>query len=200
MGKRILMIIAIILLAGSILFNFKKWVYDYQIFGYKIYSEEINIKPSLISTMLALFLFGGFVLRNLNNIMNDYIKIIFYILDLIFFSGFIAMFSNGTTNILGFSSQSILFFAVVLMYVGIRSLLRYVLLIFIACSFLFISKVNEAMGAFGAIYILCAFISFLIQIYINILPEVNFNDKEYFGVGENKEDIENDDKKYHPLL
>ena len=85
MDKKILMIIAIILLAGSILFNFKKWVYDYQIFGYKIYSEEINIKPSLISTMLALFLFGGFVLRNLNNIMNDYIKIIFYILDLIFF-------------------------------------------------------------------------------------------------------------------
>ena len=145
--------------------------------------------------MLALFLFGGFVLRNLNNIMNDYIKIIFYILDLIFFSGFIAMFSNGTTNILGFNSQSILFFAVVLMYVGIRSLLRYVLLIFIACSFLFISKVNEAMGAFWAIYILCAFISFLIQIYTNILPEVNFNNKEYFGVGKNKEDIENDDKK-----
>ena len=45
----------------------------------------------------------------------------------------------------------------------------------------FISKVNEAMGYYGAIYILSAFFSFAIQIYTNILPKVVFNEKEYFG-------------------
>ena len=102
------------------------------------------------------------------------------------------MFANGDTNILGFSSQSILFLTVALIYVGINSLLRYIILIFIACSFLFISKVNQAMGIWGSIYILCAFASFLIQIYTNILPEIKFNKNDYFSEKEEKKVVEND--------
>jgi len=124
--------------------------------------------------------------------MNDNTIIAFMVLDLIFFSGFIAMFANGDTNILGFSSQSILFLTVALIYVGINSLLRYIILIFIACSFLFISKVNQAMGIWGSIYILCAFASFLIQIYTNILPEIKFNKNDYFSEKEEKKVVEND--------
>ena len=39
------------------------------------------------------------------------------------------MFANGNTNILGFSSQSVLFVTVILMYAGMRSILRYILLV-----------------------------------------------------------------------
>ena len=91
------------------------------------------------------------------------------------------MFANGETNLLGFSSQSFLFLIIILIYTGINSLLRYIFLFFIASSFLFISKVNEAMGTLGSIYIICAFISFAFQIYTNILPKINFNQKDYFG-------------------
>ena len=79
------------------------------------------------------------------------------------------------------------------MLFGIRTFLRYIFLFFIACSFFFISKVNEAMGYYGAIYILSAFFSFAIQIYTNILPKVVFNEKEYFG--ENIQHAEEND--YH---
>ena len=94
-------IISFILLFISILFNFKEWAYDYYFFGYKLFSETINIEPSLISTLIALFLFGGYILRNKNEILNDGVKIAFCLADLIFFSGFISMFSNRQTNVLG---------------------------------------------------------------------------------------------------
>ena len=173
--------ISFVLLFISIMINFKEWIYEYKLYGYKIYSENLNIKPSLLSTFISLLLFGGFIFRNINDITNDYIKIIFYITDLIFFSGFISMFSNGQANILGFSSQSILFVSIILMWIGVRSFLRYIILIFIGCSILFISKVNEAMGFFGAIYIICAFISFLIQVITNIFPRVKFDKNDLFG-------------------
>ena len=200
--KEIILIISFFLLLISISFNFCKWVYDYTIFGYKIYSQELNINPSFLTTLLSIFLFGGYILRNMEEIINDWKKILFSILDLLFFSGFIAMFANGNTNLLGFSSQSVLFFTVILIHVGIKSILRYIILIFIASSFLFISKVNEAMGIWGSIYILCAFISFIIQIYTNILPEIKITKYDYFSKKEEKD--ENYDDNYYdynqPLL
>ena len=188
--KLILNIISITLLCTSIIFNLIKYSYHYSIF-YIEFTQEINIQPSLISTMISLLLFGGYIIRNINEVIIDKFKIIIYILDLIFFSGFISIFSNGKTNILGFSPQSVLFIMVILMLFGVRSFLRYFFLVFIACSFFFISKVNEAMGLFGSIYILCAFFSFAIQIYTNILPKVDFDDKEYFGIRINNNNEDN---------
>ena len=122
--------------------------------------------------MISLFLFGGYIIRNLNEILNDFIKILFFIIDIIFFSGFIAMFADGKTNIFGFSSQGLILVMVALMWIGLKSLLRYILLVFVASSTLFISQINEAMSFFGTIYILCAFFSFAIQIYTNIFPNI----------------------------
>ena len=46
---------------------------------------------------------------------------------------------------------------------------------------MFLSQLNEAMGFFGALYILFAFLSFSIQIYTNILPNVSSFNSEFFG-------------------
>ena len=193
----ILKVVAFVLLLFSLCFNFYHWVYEYELFGYKIYSETINIKPTLITTLLSILLFGGYIIRNLTEILKDSSKICFSILDIFFFSGFIAIFSNGQTNILGFSSQSILFSVILMMYVGMRSFLRYIILIFIATSFFFISKVNDAMGVFGAFYILFAFISFLIQIHINILPRVEINKLELLGEYDDNDEMDHKDNDYN---
>ena len=190
--NNILNLISILLLFISITFNFIKYSYSFTFIIIK-FTQEINIEPTLISTMISLLLFGGYIIRNINEIIIDYFKIIIYLLDLIFFSGFVSFFVNQKTNIFGFSPQSVLLIMVILMLFGIRTFLRYILLFFIACSFFFISKVNEAMGYYGAIYILSAFFSFAIQIYTNILPKVVFNEKEYFG--ENIQHAEEND--YH---
>ena len=134
--------------------------------------------------MISLFLSGGYIIRNLNEILNVFIKILFFIIDIIFFSGFIAMFADGKTNIFGFSSQGLILVMVALMWIGLKSLLRYILLVFVASSTLFISQINEAMGFFGTIYILCAFFSFAIQIYSLISPILYMNSLVQQGKGE----------------
>ena len=179
--ENIFKIIAFFLIAISISLNFKVWVYDYTFLGYNYYSKKISIKPTLITTMISLFLFGGYIIRNLKEILNDFIKILFFIIDIIFFSGFIAMFADGKTNIFGFSSQGLILVMVALMWIGVKSLLRYILLVFVASSTLFISQINEAMGFFGTIYVLCAFFSFAIQIYTNIFPNITNFKYEFFG-------------------
>ena len=179
--ENIFKIIAFFLIVISISLNFKVWVYDYTFFGYNYYSKKISIKPTLITTMISLFLFGGYIIRNLKEILNDFIKILFFIIDIIFFSGFIAMFADGKTNIFGFSSQGLILVMVALMWIGLKSLLRYILLVFVASSTLFISQINEAMGFFGTIYISCAFFSFAIQIYTNIFPNITNFKSEFFG-------------------
>lgn len=178
---------AFILLFISISFNFKVWIIDYYFF-FIHRKKEISIQPTLITTMISIFFFGGYIIRNVNVILNDFIKIIFCILNLIFFSGFIAMFSNKKTNFLGFSSQSILLLLVISMWIGLKSLLRYIILAFITSSVCFIGQINDAMGFFGALYILFAFLSFCIQIYTNILPNTSNINHDFFGQVEKPSD------------
>ena len=176
-----LIITALVLICLSISFNFKVWIYDYYFLNFIKIQKIIVIKPTLITTIISVFLFGGFIIRNINDIFNDCIRIVFCFIDIIFFSGFIAMFANSNTNIFGFSSQGLLAMIIVLMWVGLKSLSRYVILSFISLSTLFLSQLNEAMGFFGALYILFAFLSFSIQIYTNILPNVSNLSSEFFG-------------------
>ena len=173
------------LISISIGFNFKVWIYKHHYF----FSNEINIQPTLITTMISLFIFGGYIIRNINEILSDIIKIVFCIIDIIFFSGFIALFADGKTNIFGFSSQGLLLAMIALMWTGMKSLLRYIILAFVASSTFFISQISDVMGFFGSIYILCAFFSFSIQIYTNIFPNATNFQSEFFGqTKENKED------------
>ena len=172
---------AFILLFISICFNFKVWIIDYYFLGIFHSKKEIVIQPTLITTMISIFFFGGYIIRNVNDIFNDIVKIIFCALDILFFSGFIAMFSNGKTNFLGFSSQSVLLLIVISMWIGLKSLLRYIILAFIASSVHFIGQLSDAMGFFGALYILFAFLSFCIQIYTNILPNTSNINDDFFG-------------------
>ena len=51
-----LKILAFVLLAFSISLYFKTWIYDYTFWGYKYHSKYIDIKPSLITTLIT-FLF-----------------------------------------------------------------------------------------------------------------------------------------------
>ena len=180
-SKKRLIIIAFVLISLSISLNFKVWIYDYNFLNIIKFQKILIIKPTLITTMISVFLFGGYIIRNKNDIFNDYIKIAFCTIDIIFFSGFIAMFANGKTNIFGISSQGLLFMTIILMWVGLKSISRYVILSFISLSTLFLSQLNEAMGFFGALYILFAFLSFSIQIYTNILPNVSSFNSEFFG-------------------
>ena len=187
-------IAAFIFLCFSICFNFKEWIYKYNKYYVLPKTKIINIQPTLITTLISIFFFGGYIIRNVNDIFNDPIRIIFCLIDILFFSGFIAMFSSSETIILGISPQSILLLIVVSMWIGLKSILRYLILIFIAFSASFLGELNKIMGFWGALYILFAFLSFSIQIYINILPNVANINYEFYGHAKKNNDEHQDNK------
>ena len=110
-------------------------------------------------------------------------KFAFIILDLFFFSGLISVFVKSKDNFMSFSPQALLLLIIVLMWLGMRSLTRYLFISFMTLTFFHISHVNDAMGFDGCIYMLFAYISFLIQTYLNILPKSNnvSISKDFFG-------------------
>jgi hypothetical protein len=76
---------------------------------------------------------------------------------------------------------------VALMWIGVKSLIRYILLVFVASSTLFISQINEAMD-FLELFIFYVLSSHLlykyIQIYSQISPILNMNSLVQQGKGE----------------
>lgn len=180
----ILGILAFALLLISISFNFKHYKYI-KTFGfiYK-YDVDIDLKPSLLSTTFAIFLFGGFIARNINEILKKEILFLFIIIDIIFFSGLISIFFSSKDTFLGFSPQALLLLAIIFMWVGMRCLTRYLLFALILISFFHISHVNDAMGFDGSLYILFAFLSFLIQMYLNVIPNTNIKSIKTDFIGE----------------
>ena len=177
----------------SIVISFYDWENTIK-YSVKINLLEFSIKPKSTSFIIAILLFGGYVIRNTDELMKDIKKKVFYIFDFLFLWGYISMFTNGKTYVLFFSAQSILFVTVILMWLAARFLLRYVLLSFVLCSIFLLFKASEVYGFYGVIYILFALFSFLIQAYIGILPEIKMKKNEYWNLDEN-----NEDNNYHLL-
>ena len=150
--------------------------------------KEFNIKPKPSSIIIAILLFGGYIIRNTDELMKDNKKKMFYILDFFFFCGNISMFTNGKIYVFSFSAQSILFVTVILMWSAGRFLLRYVLLSFVAWSLFLLDKASEVYGFYGEIYILFSLLSFFIQDNIGIFPEIKMKKNEYWNLDEDNED------------
>ena len=176
-----------VLLFISIGISFYDWENTIK-YSIKIYFSKFSIQPKLTSIMIDILLFGGYIIRNTDELMKDNKKKVFYILDFLFFWGNISMFTNGKIYVFFFSVQSILFVTVILMWLAARFLLKYVLLSFVACSFFLWPKANKVYGFYGDIYILFALLSFLIQSKIGIFPEIKMKKNEYWNLDKNDED------------
>ena len=81
----ILQIVSFILLTLSTSFNFKQYIYKNKYLLIFDYTEALDLKPSLISTFLSILLFGGYITRNLKEIMDSNVKLLFMVFDLFFF-------------------------------------------------------------------------------------------------------------------
>ena len=176
-----------VLLFISIGISFYDWENTVK-YSIKINLSEFSIEPKDTSFIIDILLFGGYIIRNTDELMKDNKKKVFYILDFLFFWGNISMFTNGKIYVFFFSVQSILFVTVILMWLAARFLLKYVLLSFVACSFFLWPKANKVYGFYGDIYILFALLSFLIQSKIGIFLEIKMKKNEYWDLDKNNED------------
>ena len=139
--------------------------------------------------MISVLTFGGFIIRNLDEIMKDEIKLTFWVLDMFFYAGLLTVFNSDKDIFLGIIYQSLLYLIVIMTWIGMRSITWYLYIIYCILSFIRIPLVNQAMGIDGAAYIFSAFWSLMIQMYLNILPRVKNENihKDFFG--EKKKEI-----------
>ena len=135
--------------------------------------EDVIIHPDVITTMYAVFMYSSLLVRGIVDIDLKtektpilVMRIVLLSLNVLFIASFLSIFVNAKT-FLGVSSQALFIFAIALSWLGVKSIAGYVWVLLFLLSLGNISKINEAMGLFGAIYVLSAFISIAFQFIPN---------------------------------
>lgn len=177
-----LIFIAIILMLVSIFMACKGYRYDkdgFKLFDFELGGEHsvITLTPNLLSTLAAIALYAGVVIRNKFEIFEEPIKVILCIVNVLFLASLSRVFvSSGTWTIPFFniSNYAILIVAIALSWLGMKAISGYAWILLLITSVGQMTKVNEAMGFNGTIYILSAFISLGMQLTSGFLV-VDFN-------------------------
>ena len=163
-------LLAFLLMLFSVLLSFNEYevIKDISFWGksFGTKKEVASIAPGFISTLFSCALFAVFMLRRAFN-MSDTNKADYLILvvDILFVSSFMTTLVEGKEiPLLGVSPQSFLIGAFLFSLLGLRSLSGWALIIVLLFSMGTLSRVNSCMGAWGAFYVLCGFLSLSIQI------------------------------------
>lgn len=203
MNKTQLIIFAFILGLIPFCLSLIDWSYEHEASFFFFYTynkkEKVIICPTLISTFVSISLMCGILIRNQKYIFNDYIRVSFIVLDILLFASIISIFvSQNTINFFGvsFSSQGLLIPCIILSWLGLKSIAKYVLLTMVALGIPAMSTANEGMGFYGAIFILAGFGSLIIQAFpLEIFGKNCYFADEFYGKSSKKrskkEDLNN---------
>ncbi|MCR5124065.1 MAG: hypothetical protein K6B43_02615 [Treponema sp.] len=147
-----------------------------------LWTDNVNIHPNLVSTTFSVLLYSALILRGIVQInfkSKKHLVLIFETLltclNILFIASFTSIFVNTSPifkliNVGLFKAinpTSMLIAGVLLSWLGMKSIAGYVWIIMFFVSITQITKVSEAMGFVGAIYILSAFLSIAFQFIPN---------------------------------
>lgn len=140
--------------------------------------SSASLIPQLVSTMFAIGIFCGLFLRFNKEMFNTIPKVIICIFDILFLSSFTCVFVSDK---FGFA---FLIGGLAFSWIGMRSIAGFSWIILIICSIPRLLSVSRDMGFFGAIYILCPFISFAGQVFWLDMIKFDFKElkNEFFGM------------------
>lgn len=126
-----------------------------------------SIKPGVLSSMCGIcFIFSIIVRNNPKKFLNSVADYIILIEDILFLASFLnVLCSKDPLPIPGvtISCQTFLFFAIAFSWLGMRQIAGFVWLAVIVLGALRLNALEVAWGFTGAIYIIAAFVSFIIQ-------------------------------------
>ena len=179
--KLFFLIFSCIFMLIPVLLSFKIYETDVQhvILWLIKYKETISvdISPSMISTIVAIALYSSLIVRGLVqlNLKTEkrlviFLELILICLNILFISSFLKLIIDSKPieglpfNI---SSSAILAFAVVVSWIGMKSIAGYVWVLLFIMSITRMTNVDYSMGVVGAFYVLSAFISILFQFIPN---------------------------------
>ena len=188
-----LIIVAAILMIISVIIACQSYSYHKDGFILPFINKEIGGKdtvetlmPNMLSTMLAIVLYGGVIVRNSYEIFKKPSKIILSVVNILFLSSLITIFIEKDFKIpfLDLSGYAILILTIALSWIGMKAVSGYAWIILLIASLGQITRINIAMGFAGVLYILCAYVSIGMQIasrYL-VLDKDAFR-TEFFNVG-----------------
>lgn len=184
----VFMLIAIVV-ASFIPFNSTKYLF---ILPIAIGEERLETWPGFLSTFFATIIYMGSIVRNKKEMFKNPINTVMCVLNVLFISCLLNTFINKDFVILnGLNAWSILIIAIALSWVGMRTISGYAWLVLLIGAATQVTKADKAMAGWGAVFLICAFISAGNQIYSGFLV-VNTKDlkKEFAEAKDNlSEDI-----------
>jgi len=174
----VLMVVAVIIACQSYTYTKQGFIIPFVNFEIGRSSKEMTLMPNLLSTLFAVILYSGVVIRNKFEIFKNPLKIVLCIVNVLFLSTITGVFIAGDFKLpfVNINGYAILFFAIVMSWLGMKSISGYAWIILLVCSLGHMTRVSASMGFVGAIYILSSFISLGMQIASGYLSV----DKEAF--------------------
>jgi hypothetical protein len=129
----------------------------------------VSLKPSMISTLLAIGLYSALVIRlkGLHNSFCSFSDTVLSLLTILFCSSFINFFLNDNIG------KIILLVSLLLSWLGLKFIAGIVWIVLIAFVGTRVMIVNAAMGVWGSIYILSAFVGIVLQLkQVNLIKDI----------------------------
>lgn len=154
--------------------------------------NTISISPDLISCVYAAIFYGSFVVRSkgIQRTFESWIDIVFCILLVFLLSSYVkAILVTKTISIFGIKVLSVntnifLIGAMILSWLGLKVVGILSIMVVIVCAFINICSLNEAMGLYGALYIICTLVGVLLYLYVEpVVVEAFYKYKTIIKVG-----------------
>ena len=120
-----------------------------------------SIAPDLLTMIPAILLYTSIIIRFRIRIFFDVYETLVSALIILFCASFISIFVGGTINILFLGEMSttlVLWIAIIFSWIGIRPIACFTWVLLFILSIFRLSNVNEALGIWGAVYVLFAFL------------------------------------------
>lgn len=156
-------------------------------FGHFKSTKEITLAPTLITTMIAILIYSAIIIRNFKKYYSDIPKLAISIINILFLAGFLSVFFTDKATIFGLDTRAILVAGVLLSWLGIRTISGYIWILLVLLGTARMSDVDKAMAGWGVIYILCAYLSIIVQVVFCKMFETDFETfkEDLFGIKEN---------------
>lgn len=125
-----------------------------------------TIRPDFLSTLFACGLYVAFVLRKVIKPFSRKTTLFLTIFDIFYLASFISMLTGGKQDalpVIGVSPLALLVGVVTFSFIGMRSLSGVSVLLLIMVALPRLSENNVVMDYAGALFVVCGFISLVIQ-------------------------------------
>ena len=128
-----------------------------------------SIKPSLRSVLCAILLFSSVLVRYGTKNLKGFSSYVLLVLDILFISSFLNILCNNEAWPIPFiviDNQTFLILAIIFSWIGISAVSGFIWLAIFIMGILRMAKIENLMGFSAVAYLICAFVSLILQLKV----------------------------------